>query len=379
MEQIKRTLRRWAQKSHTWVGIVAGLLFCLMGLSGAVIAFRPQIESAHGPKAAPVVACPVFDPDQAVAAVNGFVHGVAVDRISFPAETGDPFVFQLRKPGSLRIAYDHCFNRVLGIRNIAWLDWLVDLHHNLLAGKTGRRVVGAIGVALLFSSLSGLLVWVTAHRRRGVTIDSRASRRRIIYDLHRSAGLLASLVLIVQASTGIGLAYPELLHSLRDGSNQTTSARKQQKTEKKAHKRAKAASLTEAIRIAQLALPDGRIREVRGLGGDAKRIEVRFWRPGDVRKSGNNFVYLNAAGTTVLSVVKSADQSAGNHLSELFAAIHYGEWGGLGSRILLAFAGITLAFLFASGFLVRWWPKSNRRRVPSQIEQSELVAVSPSP
>jgi uncharacterized iron-regulated membrane protein len=346
-----------------------------MGLTGAVLAFRPQIESALWPKVAHRTACPAFDPDKAMALVNEFVHKPAVDRIAFPVAPNDPFIFQLQKPSTIRVVYDGCSNRVIGIANIGWLDWLVDLHHNLLAGKTGRSVTGALGVALLFSNLSGLFVWVTSSRRRGVTIDSNASARRIVYDLHRSAGLLAALVLIVEAFTGVGLAYPQLLHSALARFDKTSLSRKQQKVSQKRTHRAINVSLADAIRIAQQALPEGTFRELRGLGGDTKQIQARFWCPGDIRSSGNNVVYLNAAGTQVVSVVRFADQPASSRLSDLFTAIHYGEWGGSAARILLTSTGISLALLFVSGFLIRWWPKRKKPTAAIPAQKDELAAV----
>src|ERR1700759_5473452 len=91
MEQKRRTLRRWLHTSHTWVGVIAGLLFCLMGLSGSVLAFRPQIEAALAPKLSTPVGCPAFDADKEIAALTGFTDGQPVDRVVFPVAVGRPF------------------------------------------------------------------------------------------------------------------------------------------------------------------------------------------------------------------------------------------------------------------------------------------------
>lgn len=373
MQQKRRTLRRWAQKSHTWVGLIAGLLFCLMGISGAVLAFRPHIETAFTPKLSNRPGCAGFDADNAVAALNIFTHGQPVDRIIFPIASGRPIVFQLKEAHPARIAYDPCSNRVLGIVNLAWLDWLADLHHNLLAGKTGRSVVGAIGIAVLFSSLSGMFVWFTSNRKLWPKIQWSASPRRIVYDLHRSVGILAFLVLLVQACTGIGLAYPQLLHSVLDGKS-GSKPQKRKTSEKKNGRSSGPLSVTRAIRLAQEAIPDGTIRELRGLA-DGRQIQVRFWRHGDTRSSGSNFIYLNAAGTKVTAVQMAADRTKSSRLTELFTAIHYGEWGGIGSRILLTLAGTALVLLFVSGFLIRWWPMRRKRNNPANQKQNNELAT----
>jgi uncharacterized iron-regulated membrane protein len=38
---------------HLWVGLVVGILFCLMSLSGSLIVFRPYIEHGIRPRWTP--------------------------------------------------------------------------------------------------------------------------------------------------------------------------------------------------------------------------------------------------------------------------------------------------------------------------------------
>ena len=350
------------------------MLFCLVGLSGSVLAFRPQIEAAFEPKSSCETAYAAFDAQKAMAALNVVSRDLNPDRIVFPVTSNQPFIFQLQKSDPVRIAYDPCSNRVLGTLNLGWLDWIADLHHNLLAGKTGRRFVGGVGIALLLSSLSGLIVWFTATHRRPLTILWRASSRRVIYDFHRSAGLLALLVLLVQACTGIALAYPQLVSSMLGDSPRTSPKAKQRKTATNTHRAATKPSLTDVIRLARQAIPDATIRELRGLAGGAQ-IEVRCWRPGDIRASGNNVVKINAAATKVVSAFLLDHQTMSYRILQLVTSIHYVEWGGFGSRMLLALAGPTLVFLFLSGLLIRWWPKRNRKLSTIAAHNNDLLST----
>jgi uncharacterized iron-regulated membrane protein len=347
-----------------------------MGISGTILVFRPQIESASMPKLPATPTCAAFNPDAAVLVVATIARGAEIDRIVFPSEKRHPYLFQLTRPKGIRVAYDGCSNRVLGIVNLGWVDWIADLHHNLLAGKSGRRTVGVIGIALFLSSASGLFVWFISSVRRWVKIDTRASTRRMVYDLHRSVGLLAWLVLFFQAATGIALAYPQWLQSVTTWFAPTASAKNAQKIPGK-HSRVKApvASLADAMQLAQRAMPDGEIREIRLPGSGGKQLMVRFWRAGEMHAGGSNTVYLNASGSAVLSVVQLSDQPAGRRFTELLTPIHYGEWGGLAARIVLALGGSALPVLFLSGVLIRWWPKRKTRASVPQASKSR-VAIS---
>src|ERR1700722_11712969 len=205
-----RTLRKWSAQAHTWLGLACGALICVMSVSGAIIAFRPQIEDALTPKRAAAANCPAEDADRAALAVNDYSPGSRIERIAFPAEPKGAWRLQIAGDhGTARLAYDPCSGKVLGRANLAWLEWTVDLHHNLLAGKTGRRLTGVIGIALLLTSLSGLIVWLRSNPRwRDLRIQSAGSTRRLVFDVHRSLGIVAMLAIVAQAFTGVWLADP---------------------------------------------------------------------------------------------------------------------------------------------------------------------------
>jgi uncharacterized iron-regulated membrane protein len=121
--------------------------------------------------------------------------------------TATPAVFD-------HVIYDGCADQVLGTIHLQWMDWLVDLHHNLWSGHTGRQVAGVFGLALLLSAATGAIVWLcgrpdlrTAFRIQ--TSSSQRSRR----DWHRAVGLASMLVLGLEASTGLWLCFPDTMRA----------------------------------------------------------------------------------------------------------------------------------------------------------------------
>jgi uncharacterized iron-regulated membrane protein len=376
-------LRSWSAWTHTWLGLTAGLLFCLLSISGAIIVFRPQIEDPWGPKAtSPGVCTGSADADEAARIVKEYSPGSRIERITFPADSQGSWRFQIADAheGVRRLAYDPCSQKVLGVTNIRWVDWMVDLHHNLLAGKTGRQVVGAIGIGLLLISLSGLIVWLVSNPRwrTALQINRSGSFRRMVFDVHRSAGLAAMLVILVQSVTGIWLSYPKTLRNslswfVSVGSSQK-AAKKATKEKDKAHGHGGEAKISALILAASRALPDGKLYELRLPDAGGKSVQARMWRAGDVRAIGNNIITLNTSNATVISIDRFADQPPAQKAIESITPIHYGEWGGLGARILLGAAGLVPPVLLISGFLIWWLPKRIRAR-KAAVLPSEQTAV----
>jgi uncharacterized iron-regulated membrane protein len=380
MRQTRRYLRSWSATAHTWLGLTVGLLVSVLSISGAVIVFRPQIEDALGPKIASTQRCSgLADPDRAAQSVSAYAPGAHIERIVFPADAKGYWRLQIADARRVvsRVAYDPCSATVLGQVNVGWLDWLVDLHHNLLAGKPGRLVVGAFGIALLSMSLSGVFVWLMSKPkwRSALKIQTTGSTRRLVFDLHRSVGLIAILVILAQSFTGIWLAYPKALRAAVGRLVPVESARKGAKKKDKMKGHDGPAAISALLRAASEAVPDGSPRELRLPDADAKNPQVKFWRSGDIRASGNNTVTLDSSKATVISVERFSDLRPAQKLIEGVTPIHYGGWGGIGSRILLSAAGLVPPVLFVSGFLIWWLPRRAAAKRAGVASSDRAVAL----
>jgi uncharacterized iron-regulated membrane protein len=91
------------------------------------------------------------------------------------------------------------------------LDWVSELHDELLFEERGR-VVNAIGSSLVtLLAFTGLIVWWPGVRnwRRSLIVKRKSSWIRFNWDLHSALGFWTFLLLAMWGLTGIYLAYPE--------------------------------------------------------------------------------------------------------------------------------------------------------------------------
>jgi uncharacterized iron-regulated membrane protein len=103
---------------------------------------------------------------------------------------------------------------------------LLDLHDNLFAGETGRKVNGVGAVAVLALATTGLVVWWPGINswRRSLSLHRGAGWKRLTWDLHSMIGFWSLGFTFVFAVSGIYLAYPELLQDLADRLDPLTAA-----------------------------------------------------------------------------------------------------------------------------------------------------------
>jgi uncharacterized iron-regulated membrane protein len=119
------------------------------------------------------------------------------------------YIFVMSVSGSLIVFRNELYPTVS-------VEWLVNLHTNLLAGSMGRRIngIGAIGLALL--CLTGAVIWWPGirHWRRSLTVDWSARFPRLNWDLHSAIGFWFFGFVAVWALSGIYFAFPRPFDAL---------------------------------------------------------------------------------------------------------------------------------------------------------------------
>jgi uncharacterized iron-regulated membrane protein len=96
------------------------------------------------------------------------------------------------------------------------IEWLVDLHANLLSGHTGRWMNGIGAFSMVLLCLTGSVIWWPGinHWRRGLTVNWKAHFGRINWDLHSALGFWCFLFLVVWGVSGIYLCFPAFFDPL---------------------------------------------------------------------------------------------------------------------------------------------------------------------
>jgi uncharacterized iron-regulated membrane protein len=370
MAHIRLVTRRAVKWAHVWLGLAAGTLILLLGVTGGIAVLRPQVATLLSPSAANGACLASVDWNSAEREVQ-VAAGSAINRIYFPESTVTrDFRVHFRMNGDggkifKHVIYDACAGKVLGFANLNWMDWTIDLHHNLLLSEaTGRYVVGATGAATLISAATGLLYWMLA----GGTWKSRFTRLigyrpgqsgfKTTLDLHRVFGLAACGLLAVGAFTGLCVCFPQNTRAAIVWMTGVTISGRGDVRAPRAKSKSAPAGLDGLILSAQRAIPRGTLREIRfpDAGGP---IQIRMKLPGDFRSTGNNVVSLDRAAK-VTAVDLYAGKPFANRFYQSMMALHDGEWGGPAYRGMYAGAGFASALLTITGVFLWWVPRRGR-------------------
>lgn len=377
----RRRLRQFWVQFHLWPGLLLGLVFALLGLSGSLLCFYPELDLWLNPAqrvrtaaAAPPVLQPAVErlqyryPDYRGA--WRLEMPLAADRplnVRYygPPETAGrgfaPFMATL-DPATLEVTSARFWGDYA-------MTWLYDLHYTLLLDKPGRLAVGVVGLAALLSLASGLYLWWPApgRWRAALAWRLRPGRLRATYDAHVLAGAYGLVVLLALAFSGTLLALPEYANPLVEALSPLSRRAPVASTPQPGQA---PISADAAVAAAQAALPGGVLRWVETPAGPTGSYRVNLWRAGD---PGHRFprsnVWIDAYSGAVLAVRDWNRQSAGDTFLAWQHPLHNGEAFGLPGRLAACVGGLLPSLLWVTG-LMRWRQKRQARQKSGRPAQA---------
>jgi uncharacterized iron-regulated membrane protein len=297
----------------------------VLGLSGAVLVLRPELEDAltGPPPVASVAARPSLD---AVlrAALLGHPRGEA-RAVRVPATPDRPYRVEVHH-GAQRIdvAVDPSTLRVVARRapERSVFAAVHSLHGAFHAGRAGAGVVGLLGLWLIVESLTGLWLYGSS-----VTPRAAAGKRARTRTLHRRLGAASLAVGVVLGLTGALLALASALALIGTGAPRPE------------HGLARLDAI--AARV-EAGVPGARIVAVVAEADATVRVDVRAASTGDARS------VLIARGTGDIVAVRMESASAWDRVRRL----HAGDFAGSLSRLVYAAVGLALPVLSITGFVI---------------------------
>lgn len=364
--------RRWWLNLHLCIGLAVGAVFALLGLTGSLLVFYPEIDRAFNPELRPSVPAAQGVSVQAVADQLRTLYPEREGgwRIELPPDPDTPITARYARPAEregrsfspLMVTLDPVTLQRTSDR--IWGDyvvtWIYDLHYTLLFDATGKVVVGVVGLVMLISLLSGLwLWWPSASRwRAALRPVLREGSVRRNYDLHALGGAYGAVVLILLALTGAGLALPDQTRNLLDG---TLGVKRMPEVSAYSEIDEAMAStpidLDHAVAIARDHFPQAELRWVDVPGMGEGPVTVRLHQPGEPgRRFPKTRVWLDPYSGEVLAIRDPEQNAAGNAVLDWLHPLHSGEALGLTGRWLVFVSGFVPLLLFVTGF-IRWRQK----------------------
>jgi uncharacterized iron-regulated membrane protein len=243
-------------------------------------------------------------------------------------------------------------------------EWLFALHHELLAGSTGKKFAGWLGVVALLLVGIGVAYWARGGFAR-VRLWPRRCTRLELDAAHRTWGAAFAVPLIVLLASGAALALPQVARPVI------------------AAFAGPAAAPPHAP--ADLLAVEGGIRWADGLTGAWGRFpdatpriliwpttgtapSVRLRRAAEWHANGRTQVWFAAGTGEPLAAHDAVAAPRASRFYDLLWPVHASRVGGLAWQVLTCLAGLALVGVSIAG-AAGWWLNASARTSPSASRQ----------
>ncbi len=351
--------RKLLLTAHLIVGAVVAPILIVLGVTGAILAVQPELEDAVNVELTHVT--PQGTPlslAQLVSRLQPQYPGTRLVSARLPERPDRAVRLGLATDtGGVGLFVDPYRGVVLGNVSDVWeLRPVHDLHTKLLIESFGSEITGWTAAALLFLTITGLMLWWPGKILRLVR---EGPPRRFLFHLHSALAAWSWLGLILLSLTAVVLHWQDgslaLVSSLTNAApipgppdpGPGCSSDNQ-------------VSFDQLLVTALAAAPGAEPTTIRGATdpGEAVGVQLRF--PGDRTPAGRTFVYLDPCTGAVRSALLSPEAPVAYRLVRQWnREVHTGDIFGWPTRALMFLTALLLPIVAVSGPLL-WWVRRKK-------------------
>jgi len=351
--------RRLLRRVHLWLALAAGGLFVVTSVTGGLLVFGREIDRRLNPGLFRASGGADVGFDAAASAVGEVFPGRRIATLWSPRAKQGVYEAVLAGEPPTVVYVDPGSGRVLGSRvpGETLVGFVRELHVSLLAGPPGERVVGAGGVLLLATLLTGLLLWMPRRPALGFRVRLRKGRFAALYDSHKLVGVVTLPLLGLAAATGALLTFHAFgkaaVHTLTLSEPLAFPAPASLRCEPTGAGRLSPEAWR---RVAESAIPGAKVSFLAFPATETGVVQARLRRPGSPHPNGAGRVWLDPYTARVLFRHDPETFNTGSRLyAEWAYPLHIGTYAGAPSRVVQA--AVSLAPLFLVGTGVALWPR----------------------
>ena len=358
---------------HSLLGLVAGLVLAVLGVTGALYSFQLELLQLLNPRPAgsatdqrpltlPELRQRLVPPGQELTFVSSQA-GEGYGLVGL-APVGAP------ESGEVRLFDRYSGDTLVAPRGQEFFRWVLELHQSLALGALGRSLTGAATLILLLLCLSGLyLRWPRQVRRwrAWLTLDWARRGRSFHWDLHAVVGTWCLLLYLLAALTGLYWSYGwyrEASERLLGGSPEPelSGVVARQDVDLDALWRSFRQATGGRVEGFGLLLPSA-----------ARQVShpTLWYLPEDAAHvRALNRIVFDGQGR-VLEHSYYDQQPLGTRLLLSVYALHSGEYFGLAGRVLMLLASLAMPLFLVTGL----WLYLDRRRKQRQAREARAGLV----
>lgn len=348
---------------HHWAGLYAGILIAVLSVTGAAAVFIPEIDLLIQKKVYQASSTPseTINFEKSLQKLKVKYPGLSSLTVDVPEKPGQALGLNFivkgeTKADTKRYYYfiDAGKDEIVGARDQqqnSLANYLRQIHVRLYDGIWGRQLVGLGGIALLVIAITGLLIYSDFMKRQPYPkVRSGKGLRIVLADWHKLLGISALAFNLVIAATGAWLGLqPKLMNWFNIETPNTFKAPvNMDETADQEYP----VNWAEVMAAAKKEFPALKPTYLSSSENGSATVIVNGNIKGQVYERGINKLVLSKTDLKPVYKFDVREATFGQKFYCVQEALHFGDYGGLGVKIIYTLLGLTSGFLSISGFVI---------------------------
>lgn len=357
-------MTKFFKKLHLTLGLVAGFFITISCLTGAILVFQTEIRELtardryyhqHNTTEKPLSL------KELIPLVERQLHDDKLESIEISSDPTRNYIVGVEGKHKTQIFVDPYTAQVVGrmdYKEPDFFGYIFRLHRWLMdeSRTWGKQIMGASTLLFVFILLSGIVYWWPKSKKQlkaRLSINTKASRYRLLSDLHASLGIYCVIFLLLMALTGLTWSYPWYRSGLYamlgiempKENKDAHKVKSQEKPKADTTDVAKVSTYDWDLAYSHVSKAYGEHRYIRLEEGKAKVKSLSNW--GNVRAED---AYVLDKETTSITAYKPYEENkAADRARGWIYSLHVGAWGGIGVKILYFVVCLVGASFFPTG------------------------------
>jgi uncharacterized iron-regulated membrane protein len=376
---------RWFGKWHVYLGIIAGFIVSIVGVTGSILVFENEIDRALNPKLFTVLA---------QQHKMSFAEIIPVVRRNYPGLQIDYIYNEHDSPvaayriSTFKTKTETFINPYTGticgkrIQESSFIHVVTEIHRTLLVPVAGRYIVGISSLILFILTITGLRMWVPKKWKQlksVLTVNFKAGFKRQNYDWHNVLGFYSSPVVLLLSLTGFCFTFSmiviPMLFVLSGKSPQGVGKLLGAKSAYTAG--VTPLPLQNVLVIGEATMPGSRIAGLSLPNSPMGNYRMDMLSKGLPKSGKREMLIVDQYTGKILLNSRTDFPNIGNAYLSWLGPVHFGSFGGLPTKILAVIGGLMPLALFITGFVI-WYPrwKKQKKIAAKRLSEEEIEAAT---
>lgn len=368
---------------HLYLGLAAGLVIMVTCFTGAALVFEKELQMVIYPERytveisgerksveSLVAVLKAEVPEASISSVKVYNDPKRSVELSFSEKGKEQSTQAFMNPytGELISLYSY--------RN-SFFYTMFALHRWLLAGDTGKLIVGISTSIFLFILITGIILWWPENKKKlkaRLKFKWAAGWKRINHDLHIVIGFYTAIFLFAFAFTGLAWSFKWF----NDGIywvTRTENKRPEPPTSVYVPE-GKSISFDAALTAIHHQVPSAKTYAINLPKDSVGAVAITVMPENPVHEKASDQYFLDQYSGQPIGSFLYADRNLGQHVRSLFYPIHVGSIGGWPGRIIAFLACVAGVFFPVTGVIL-WLnrlSKEKKKLAKSKARHKETIA-----